>query len=152
MAPAGDPVIADAEQLVSEIIARLKTIQPEIICEATGEIRRKMEVIELIDILVGLDDIDALEEALDDSEDFDQVLQLSGPITWRGHFKQLRIPVQLSYCDKRAFVTEQFLRTGNANHINEIVKDKLSLKDIAKQGNFLNEAEIYTAANFGFIV
>lgn len=142
---------ADAEQLVSEIIARLKIIQPEIICEATGEIRRKMEVIELIDILVGLDDIDALEEALDESEDFEQLLELSGPITWRGHFKELRIPVQLSYCDKRAFVTEQFLRTGNANHINEIVKDKLSLKDIAKQGNFLSEAEIYKAANFAFI-
>lgn len=142
---------AEAEKLVAEIIAQLKEIQPEMLCEATGEIRRKMEVIELIDILVGLDDIDALEEALDDSEDFEQVLELSGPITWRGHFKQLRISVQLSYCDKRAFVTEQFLRTGNANHINEIVKDKLSLKDIAKQGNFLNEAEIYKAANFGFI-
>jgi len=142
---------ADAEQLVSEIIERLKSIQPEIICEATGEIRRKMEVIELIDILVGLNDIDALEEALDESEDFEQILELSGPITWRGHFKELRIPVQLSYCDKRAFVTEQFLRTGNANHINEIVKDKLSLKDIAKQGNFSSEAEIYKAANFAFI-
>ncbi len=142
---------ADAEQLVAEIISRLKTIQPEMICEATGEIRRKMEVIELIDILIGLDDIDELEEALDESEDFEQILELSGPITWRGHFKELRIPVQLSYCDKKAFVTEQFLRTGNANHINEIVKDKLSLKDIAKQGNFSSEAEIYQAANFAFI-
>jgi DNA polymerase (family 10) len=121
------------------------------LCKATGEIRRKMEVIELIDILIGLDDIDELEEALDESEDFDQVLELSGPITWRGHFKQFRIPVQFSYCDKKAFVTEQFLRTGNALHINEIVKDNLSLKDLVKQGNFSNETEIYRAANFAFI-
>jgi DNA polymerase (family X) len=142
---------AEAEKLVDEIIAQLKEIQPEMLCEATGEIRRKMEVIELIDILIGLDDIDELEEALDDSEDFEQILELSGPITWRGHFKQLRIPVQFSYCDKKAFVTEQFLRTGNALHINEIVKDNLSLKDLAKQGNFSSETEIYKAANFGFI-
>jgi DNA polymerase (family 10) len=142
---------AEAEKLVVEIIAQLKEIQPEMLCEATGEIRRKMEVIELIDILIGLDDIDELEEALDESEDFDQVLELSGPITWRGHFKQFRIPVQFSYCDKKAFVTEQFLRTGNALHINEIVKDNLSLKDLVKQGNFSNETEIYRAANFAFI-
>lgn len=142
---------AEAEKLVDEIIAQLKEIQPEMLCEATGEIRRKMEVIELIDILIGLDDIDELEEALDDSEDFEQILELSGPITWRGHFKQLRIPVQFSYCDKKAFVTEQFLRTGNALHINEIVKDNLSLKDLAKQGNFLSETEIYQAANFALI-
>jgi DNA polymerase (family 10) len=142
---------AEAEKLVAEIIAQLKGIQPEMLCEATGEIRRKMEVIELIDVLIGLDDIDALEEALDDSEDFEQILELSGPITWRGHFKQLKIPVQFSYCDKKAFVTEQFLRTGNALHINEIVKDNLSLKDLAKQGNFSTETEIYQAANFAFI-
>jgi DNA polymerase (family 10) len=142
---------AEAEKLVVEIIAQLKEIQPEMLCEATGEIRRKMEVIELIDILIGLDDIDELEEALDESEDFEQVLELSGPITWRGHFKQFRIPVQFSYCDKKAFVTEQFLRTGNALHINEIVKDNLSLKDLVKQGNFSNETEIYRAANFAFI-
>jgi DNA polymerase (family 10) len=142
---------AEAEKLVVEIIAQLKEIQPEMLCKATGEIRRKMEVIELIDILIGLDDIDELEEALDESEDFEQVLELSGPITWRGHFKQFRIPVQFSYCDKKAFVTEQFLRTGNALHINEIVKDNLSLKDLVKQGNFSNETEIYRAANFAFI-
>lgn len=143
---------ADAEVLAAEIIKNLLVIRPGLRIEESGELRRKMEVIEIIDLIVGIDDIDQLEEALDDSEDFEQVLELSGPITWRGHYKGLRIPVQLTFCEPDDFITEQFLRTGNALHINEIVKEKLSLKDIAKQGKFTSEEEIYQAANMAFVV
>lgn len=143
---------ADAERLVGEVIERLKAIQADLTIEPSGELRRKMEVIEVIDILVGLDDIDQLEESLDESSDFEQILELSGPITWRGNYKEFRIPIQLTFCGKDSFVTEQFLRTGNSLHVNEVVKDKQNLKDIAKQGNFASELEIYKAAKMDFVV
>jgi DNA polymerase (family 10) len=143
---------ADAENLTTEIIERLKSIHSTIIVEASGELRRKMEVIEIIDLLVGIDDIDQLEGLLDESQDFEQILELSGPITWRGHYKSLKIPIQLTFCDKASFVTDQFLRTGNTLHISEIVNNKKSLKDIANQGKFASEEEIYKAANMDFVV
>ncbi|KYG81471.1 DNA polymerase (family 10) [Roseivirga ehrenbergii] len=143
---------AEAEKLAEIVMAEILEIAPDIKIEVTGALRRKMEVIEVIDLIVGTDDIEIIEDALDDAENFEQVIEESGPITWRGNYKELRIPIQLSFCEKEDFVKEQFLRTGSNLHLSLEVKDKLTLKDIVRQQNFASEKEIYAAAGLAEIV
>ena len=145
---------AEAEKLAKIAIAEILEIAPDIKIEVTGALRRKMEVIEVIDLIVGTDDIEIIEDALDDAENFEQIIEESGPITWRGNYKALRIPIQLSFCEKEDFVKEQFLRTGSNLHLSLEVKDKdkLTLKDIVRQHDFASEKEIYAAAGLGEIV
>ena len=133
---------AEAEKLAEIVIAEILEIAPDIKIEVTGALRRKMEVIEVIDLIVGTDDIETIEDALDDAENFEQIIEESGPITWRGNYKALRIPIQLSFCEKEDFVKEQFLRTGSNLHLSLEVKDKLTLKDIVRQQEFSSEKEI----------
>ena len=143
---------AEAEKLAEIVMAEIREIAPDIKIEVTGALRRKMEVIEVIDLIVGTDNIETIEDALDDAENFEQIIEESGPITWRGSYKALRIPIQLSFCEKEDFVKEQFLRTGSNLHLSLEVKDKLTLKDIVRQHDFASEKEIYAAAGLREIV
>lgn len=142
---------ADAEILADEIVKALQELPAIGKAEATGALRRKMEVIDVVDILVGTDSIDKAEESIAASGNFHQTEGLSGPLTWRGHFKTLQVPIQISFCQQKDFVREQFLRTGNNLHLHIALLEGKNLKDIAWENILHSEGDIYKAAGMDFI-
>lgn len=143
---------SEAEKLANEVMESLKSALPDQQIEATGELRRQMEVIEAIELLVASEDFDATEELLEANEDFTQNLKASGPVTWRGKYKESNVPVVLSFCQPGDFINAQFLNTGSVAHLNIPVKEKETLRDLAMGGSFTDEKDIYGAAGMDFIM
>ncbi len=143
---------SEAEKLADEVIEALKSILPDQNLATTGELRRQMEIIESIILLVASDDIDTTEEAINASDDFTQHIKSSGPLTWRGQFKESNVPVALHFCAADDFVKALFLSTGSSAHLAIPVKEKESLRDLAVGGSFTDEKGIYLAAGMDYIV
>lgn len=143
---------AEAEKLATEVLESLKGLFPDQAMEVTGELRRQMEVIEAIALLVASADMDATEASLDESEDFKQNVKSSGPLTWRGQYKESNVPVVINFCAPDDFVKAQFLHTGSTAHLSVPVKEKESLRDLAMDGTFSDEKSIYLAAGMDYIL
>lgn len=143
---------AEAEKLSTEIREALQKLFPEQQIAETGELRRQMEVIDTISLLVSSADFDATEARLESSEDFRQDLKSSGPLTWRGSFRESQVPVLITFCQPDRFVQMLFISTGSVRHLSAKINDKDSLKDLAIAGNFDSEEAIYTAAGMDYIL
>ncbi|PWL29711.1 DNA polymerase/3'-5' exonuclease PolX [uncultured Roseivirga sp.] len=142
---------ADAEVLATEIIEILGSFKNAEKAEVTGDMRRKLEVADTIEILVDTNDFDALEDELNDSEDFSQLLELSGPVIWRGLFKEHKITVELILCKPEDFVREQFLKTGNQLHLSIPIANNKSLRDMAYSEKYSSEEELYASLNMAYV-
>lgn len=142
---------ADAEVLANEVIDILKSFEHVEKAEVTGDMRRKLEVADSIEILVASNDFDALEEELNSNESFTQLLEQSGPIIWRGLYKEHKILLELILCKPEVFVREQFLKTGSQLHISIPIANDKSLRDMAYSENYSTEKELYDSLNLAYV-
>lgn len=143
---------ADAEEIAQEVLAKLSTIDAIKQASTTGGLRRNLEVIDRIEILLAGDDFDDMETGISDLPDFEQDLKTSGPITWRGSYQTHRIPCEFTFCDPESFVKDLFLRTGSDLHLSVPVLEKQTLRDLANSNKFASEEELYAAAKMGYIL
>lgn len=137
---------AEAEKLTAEIKDSLQALFSDAQISETGELRRQMEIVDTIELLISSSDFDKTEETLDSSEDFSQEVKASGPITWRGFYKESKVPVTIRFAQPEHFVRDRFLYTGSTRHLNTPVMEKESLKDLAMATSFDSEDAIYKAA------
>lgn len=143
---------AEAEKLLEEITEALLAVLPNQKVAPTGELRRQMEVIEAMELLVAAEDFDATEQLLESHEDFNQNVKASGPLTWRGQFRESNVPLVFHFCAPDNFVKAQFLNTGSTAHLSIPVREKESLRDIVQGGSFENEEAIYRAVGMDYTV
>ncbi|WP_420388421.1 DNA polymerase/3'-5' exonuclease PolX [Roseivirga sp.] len=142
---------ADAESIAEEIIDLLNDFKQVDRAEVTGAMRRKLEVADSIEILVGASDFDALEDELNAQDAFTQLLEQSGPIVWRGLYKEHKIVIELIFCQPEDFVREQFLQTGNQLHISIPIANDKSLRDMAYSAEYKSEEELYGSLNMAYV-
>lgn len=142
---------AEAEVLSTEILAVINELSLVQEVSETGELRRKMEVIDKIELLVAADNFDALEETINGLPDFKQNQKSSGPKTWRGYFKEHLVPCELTFTKPESFTKDLFLSTGSSSHLSVPVLDKETLRTIANTQSYSSEKEIYLAAKMDYI-
>ena len=142
---------AEAEKVAEQIKAVLKELLSGQQVEEVGELRRKMEVIDTIELLVTSDDIDASEDKINETEGFQQDAKTSGPVTWRGYYQDFKVPVCLYYSSPEKFTADYFIRSGSVGHLNAKVTESSSLRDLVMEGDFADEKAIYEAAGMDFV-
>ena len=142
---------AEAEKVAEQIKAALKELLSGQQVEEVGELRRKMEVIDTIELLVTSDDIDASEDKINETEGFQQDAKTSGPVTWRGYYQDFKVPVCLYYSSPEKFAADYFIRSGSVGHLNAKVTESSSLRDLVMEGDFADEKAIYEAAGMDFV-
>jgi DNA polymerase (family X) len=142
---------ADAEILSKAILADINSILPNSLTHEIGALRRKLEIVENIEILIGTNDFDQVETSINESENYKQDLKNSGPVIWRGYYKEHKIPVHFTFCMKDSFITNLFLKSGSPLHLNTAVMEKESLRDVALANKLADEKAIYFAAGMDFI-
>lgn len=142
---------ADAEIIANEIIELLVNLKQVERAGVTGEMRRKLEVADSIEILVASNDFDALEDELNSNEVFTQLLEQSGPVVWRGLYKEHKILVEFILCKPDDFAREQFLKTGSQLHITIPIANNMSLRDMAYSEKYSSEEELYASLNMAYV-
>lgn len=107
-----------------------------------GEFRRANEIISELGFLIGSDDEMAIVTQID------SFTELAFVHTNNQNFAATNengLVITLTVVGKKDFYRELFIRTGNTEHVNEILKR-------AEQDHFTSEEEIYQKAGLDFVV
>jgi DNA polymerase (family 10) len=131
---------AKVEQKALDLVKKLQCINNIQNVSLCGAIRRKMEVIDAIEILVSSNDISIVENVLIESNLFTEIEK--NETTFNAKYEQ--IPVIISKCKNEDFVWHLFEKTAIEKHL-----ELLDINTINKQAN--NEEEIYKSIQLPYI-
>ncbi|MCB0495371.1 MAG: DNA polymerase/3'-5' exonuclease PolX [Cyclobacteriaceae bacterium] len=135
---------AEAEKLANELKEEIKNVLPEAKVEVVGKLRRKWEVINQLEFVIGHKDFSKIDKALEHSSQIKKEPDRSGPFTWRGTTQtEDTVQVVLYYTTPENFTNSVFLNTGSPLHLSQIVKET-TLKELAETNLFDSEQAIYS--------
>ena len=106
----------------------------------SGELRRKCEILEQIDLIVAVGDIEEFKDAFL-SSDLLQEIKIDGNFI-KGKVHET-IPVKIFISDENGFAKNLFLQTGSINHIEKLPTSNFQLPT--------SEQEIYQSLGMQFI-
>ena len=141
----------EAEKLAEKLILDLKSIDGVNEVSITSDVRRKMEVIKPVEILVAAENKAKIIQYVAKNDAFDLDKKNSGPLSLKFTFKPLKAEVNIIFTSKDQFINELFKTTAHPNHLNAELEKGKSFNNLLKEGNFKSEEEIYEAAGFPYI-
>jgi DNA polymerase (family X) len=146
----GKLLYAEVEQLAYHLAAvlreKLNTDQVEVV----GEIRRRLEIIQTIQ-LVAATDQNNLHQVLAGLPELVADEISSGPFIWRGRETTSGLSVEVKRVPPARFVNEVFRMTGSASHLLAPVNDTDCLLSLTRHQEFASEAAIYEKAGLAFV-
>lgn len=142
---------ATAEPITNELLAALKQSFPDDLIEVSGEVRRKMDVINEVKFIVGTDNKIAFSSYLKDLASLEHRELESGPKAWRGVLAHSQTPIVFQFCKKSDFYNSLIKSTGSASHLSHSFREGQSLNDILKDNILASEEEAYVIAKTPFI-
>lgn len=146
----GKLLYAEVEELAYQLAAVLREKLPAGQVEVVGEIRRRLEIIQTIQLVAGTDQND-LHQVLNALPGlvYDEVS--SGPFIWRGRETTSGLALEVKQVSPARFVNEVFRMTGSAAHLSALVNDTDCLLSLTRQQDFASEAAIYETAGLAFV-
>ncbi|UII20446.1 DNA polymerase/3'-5' exonuclease PolX [Fulvivirga ligni] len=147
----GKLLYAEAEAVANELLKQLQSTFSNDIIAISGQIRRKVEIVEEVLILIASEAEGQVRSFLNEYEPIASDDEKSSPYNWRGFLPGSETPVRVRFCEKSDFYKELWITTGSINHIHAVVKDGKSLLEIIKDKTVSSEEDIYAAADLPFI-
>ncbi|WP_410219587.1 helix-hairpin-helix domain-containing protein [Pedobacter sp.] len=129
-----------ADQLFENIALWLKDIDHGSLLGLAGDFRRKCEIIEKLELIIGSEHIETIFdniasfEALSFNPDQDKFITQT----------ESGLHIELTVVEKQDFYLEYFKLTGNEKHVAEVLK-------LAGEANYTSETEIYQKAGLAFV-
>jgi DNA polymerase (family 10) len=132
---------ATVNQLYADLAVWLNTINGDPLLGIAGDYRRCLEIIEEIDLIIGADSIQEVQEKINTFK------QLSFEQLEDGKYSagtELGLKINLSLVEKADFYLNWFKLTGNQQHVETVLA-------LAGTGPFSSEEEIYKKAGLAFV-
>lgn len=136
-----------AMQLKSELIDLLRTDQIEIV----GEVRRKIEIISVLQILISHPNPQDIFVALQDFLPLIKNEQLSSPYVWRGNVADVDVLVEIKIYPEADFVKQIYIHSCHTNHLATIIENNKTIGNIVNSQLFATELQIFQSLNLPFI-
>ncbi|TAH19932.1 MAG: DNA polymerase/3'-5' exonuclease PolX [Cytophagales bacterium] len=146
---------ADTEAIALVLENELKQIDTIENVSLTGQFRRRMEVIDELQLVVAAKNFDSVFQFLNGYQKLIPNPKMSSPFAWRGFWKNednmpsLRVEIKLT--EKQNFVNQVFVNSSAKNHLTKNYSEK-NLLQLLKTQKFQSEREIYQAANLPYLV
>ena len=115
-----------------------------------GEWRRKMEIIEVLSVLVQTSQIQEMHHFLDTCTWLEALPTLSGVYVWRGKVRNLPLKVEVHFAQKENFGSLLFLLSSSPKHL-AFVAGKETLLQIAQKKAVADEKAIYLQAGLPYL-
>jgi len=146
---------ADTEEIAFLLESVLKNIQVVESVSLSGQFRRRMEIIDELQLVIATKNFDAIFQFLNGYEKLIPNPKMSNPFAWRGFWKNednmpsLKIEVKLT--QPQSFVNQVFANSAAESHLTRNHSGK-NLLQILKTQKFQSEQEIYHSANLPYLV
>jgi DNA polymerase (family 10) len=129
---AGKLLFSQAEQLANDLAARLRQLPGVTEVAATGEVRRALEIVETIELLVASPDPAPIHELLNAAPGLRHEAQRSGPFAWRGTVADSGVGIVVRVAAPADFVNQLFVSTGNEAHLSALLPQACKLAPVGQ--------------------
>lgn len=148
----GKWLYADIEETAENVLEELKEKLGISKACFVGAYARKMEIIDVIEVLVGTNSAKEALNKLETIENLAKDNKSSSPFKWRGKVMEPEVQLIIHFASENRFVSEKMLRTATKAHLLYPLAENQTLAEII-QGNPEVEAEqaIYTKVNLPLI-
>jgi len=149
-ANSGKLLFSKAEPLALTLEQHLAENLPNCQVAISGQVRRCMEIIDVIQLIVGTDDFSEVRKVLEEIPDITGNERKSGPFIWRGTITEHNLDLEVHFTTKEKFVNELFLQSAAPQHLSSIIGTK-KIKQVAASQVFESEVAIYQALGMDYI-
>lgn len=129
----------------------LKQAFPTVLIACVGALRRKMEVVKAIEILVGTEAVAQIIQWLDKATFLQKAQKISGPFAWRGKLVDLDVQIVILFCAQKAFYKNLLLQTGSEKHLARPVHAGKSLGQLLAESQPSSEEAFYKEVSLPLI-
>jgi DNA polymerase (family 10) len=143
---------AEVEETALKIEAEIKNSKISSLVSLSGEVRRKMETIDLIQLIVGVENPEKAISSLNKIALLKQNEKISGPFTWRGNDTVLGAKIEIIISSHIDFFKQLFIHSASKEHLTAEIKEGKNFFHYLKENKINSEEEIYTNNNLAFIV
>lgn len=147
----GNFLYADIEEYAFKLQDALKDIFKNTRVEQTGQLRRRLDIIDKLEYLIETDDAPATLKALDDVAFLLPNKKASGPFTWKGHAKDFEVEVIVKAAKPATFEKRWLLTTASELHLGATSPSGKALYSELSEANGTTEKELYTQVGLTYI-
>lgn len=140
-----DQAEAVAQPLFEELQKHFDEVQ------IVGDLRRKNEVVETVQLLVATPDPMAVQRVINALPFVQQDDRASSPFVWRGHVDERVIPVEVLTATPAQFAGQLLLRSASAAHLAKAGPGG-TLMQAALAGPYDSEAAVYQRVGLPYVV
>ncbi|MCJ8165145.1 DNA polymerase/3'-5' exonuclease PolX [Pontibacter sp. E15-1] len=148
----GKLLYAEAEPAAEELLQQLKAIFPDTPIALAGDVRRRMEIVESLQVMVATETPDAATAALNKLDVLAQEEQASGPWVWRGQHTVSGLSTEIFLVPAARFANELLKHSASAAHLTTIFAAGKSMLSVIRQEDHATEEDIYAAAGMAYVV
>lgn len=136
----------------TDLEAQLQRTFPASLISLTGALRRKMEVVDQVEVLIGTKQTEIVMQWLDQKPMLQKKDKLSGPFAWRGQFVKRALKLVILFCKPKEFYKQLILQTGSKAHLALPVFEGKQLGEVLDSiMEPLSEAAIYEQTKLPYI-
>ncbi len=119
--------------------------------ELAGELRRCMEVITNICLVVGHEDAAAVWDELNKLNELQAESSCCGPYAWRGKLEETQLPVEVHVAAPEQFASALVVFTGSDAHLGTPLSNGRTLLQLAREKAYATEEAIYQEAGLAWV-
>ncbi|MFN6947089.1 MAG: PHP domain-containing protein [Cytophagaceae bacterium] len=142
---------AEVEKLALELEKLVKASGFVADASVSGEIRRKMEIVECIQIIAASDSPIGLHEFLDQQSFLVKNLPESGPFVWRGAYESLGLKVEVKIYPPEVYGGKLYLHSASREHLLQETEPGKNFYTLISSKAFPSEEAIFDHLNLSFI-
>ena len=158
----GKLLYPQAEQLADDLASRLREALKTEQVAVAGEVRRRLETIENVQVVAASPEPAAVHTLLNGLDGLTADPRRSGPFAWRGTATQSGVQVEVLVVKPEDFTNQLFLLTGNEAHLTEALPgadgqprpfgQPATLRQWVGTERFFSEEAIYQKAGLQYVV
>jgi DNA polymerase (family X) len=119
--------------------------------EWAGEMRRCLEVINVLHFVVGHTDASEVWALLNGMDELVQDPACCGPYAWRGQLRDSKLPLEVHLTSPERFANQLLVLTGSEAHLGSPLADGRSLLQLTRETPYPSEEALYAAAGLDWI-
>lgn len=128
----------DAAMVLAEVL--FDALEKKYPVEITGEVRRKLEIVELIQLVVSSEHPAEVQSFLNTLEFLTPEEKASTPFIWRGRFLERTISVEVRISKPQQFVNQVFIHSSDEKHLIQPLGTTTLLKTALQEPHDSEEA------------
>ena len=147
----GKFLYAEVESYSNSLLLLLQKELPNTPIALAGQIIRKLEVIDLMTVVIGSDKASSIIEVLDKLPYFKKAPSHSSPFIWRGTDVEIGIQLEFKIYATANFQKEVFINSSSIQHL-KLSLGSENIYEIVKKAPFESEEKLYDSIGLHFVI